>query len=325
MLADMKAKGEEEVQQEKITFAELATFCEGAEAEKVRKIEANKEAIGALEGEIDTLQLEIDQLGANIEKADSDIANLGKKIAMLDAALKKIDAGEEEVSEERKKEHAEFEKKDKDLAESVDALSRAVVELKSQDKKTPSLIEVMHNKRIPQKAKKLVTAFLQRDTQEGPQADAYAFQSDGVVDMFENLEGDMEKEKSDVERDEANRIHAYKMLMQDLQNRMDRTAEEREEDIALKADKERQLAESQGEKADTEATLAEDEKYLNELREMCKQKTAEFEARQELRQGELQAIGQAIEIMQSKVAFVDAKPKRRWASLVQLRSSAQTV
>merc|ERR1719378_694723 len=100
---------------------------------------------------------------------------------------------------------------------------------------------------------------------------------------------------------------------------MDRTAEEREEDIALKAEKERQLAEAKGEKADTEATLAEDEKYLKELKEMCRQKTAEFEARQELRQGELQAIGKAVEIMQSKVALVQVPTVKRATSLVQLR------
>jgi len=57
------------------------------------------------------------------------------------------------------------------------------------------------------------------------------------------------------------------------------------------------LADARGEKADTEATLAEDEKYLAELREMCRTKTAEFESRQELRQGELDAIGKAVEIL----------------------------
>merc|ERR550514_2049750 len=325
MLEDMKAKGEREIQDEKVAFASFSTFCEGAEKEKVERIEASKESIGNLEGEIGNLELEINQLAANIKKADSDIAALGAKIASLDAALKKIANGEEEVSEERKKEHAAFEKRDKDLGESVSALDRAVVELKSQDVEhaQASLLEVMHHK-IPEKAKRVITSFLQREDATAPEADAYEFQSEGVVTMFEDLEHKMADEKAAVERDEANRQHAYRMLMQDLQNRMDRTEEERQSDIALKAEKERRLAEAQGEKADTESALAEDEKYLKELKEMCRQKTAEFEARQELRQGELQAIGKAIEIMQSKVALVDTKPKR-WASLVQLRSSVQTV
>merc|ERR550514_175828 len=315
MLTDMKAKGEREVQEEKVNFATFTTFCEGAEAEKVRSIESNKESIGNLEGEIDSLELEINQLAANIKKADSDIAALGAKIASLDAALKKIESGEEEVSEERKKEHDAFEKRDKDLGESVSALDRAVVELKSQDVEhaQASLLEVMHHK-IPEKAKRVITSFLQREDAAAPEADAYEFQSEGVVTMFEDLEHKMADEKAAVERDEANRQHAYRMLMQDLQNRMDRT------------EKERRLAEAQGEKADTESALAEDEKYLKELKEMCRQKTAEFEARQELRQGELQAIGKAVEIMKSKVALVDTKPQRRWgaSSFVQFRASTDS-
>merc|ERR1719487_216312 len=144
--------------------------------------------------------------------------------------------------------------------------------------------------------------------------------------MFEDLEHKMAEEKSDTEREEANRQHAYKMLMQDLENRLQRTTEEREEDIKQKAAKVQALADAKGEKADTEAALAEDEKYLKELKEMCRQKTAEFEARQELRQGELQAIGKAVEIMQSKVALVDTKPQRRWgASFVQFRASTDSV
>merc|ERR1719408_943543 len=178
---------------------------------------------------------------------------------------------------------------------------------------------MQHNQRLPVKAKQVITNFLQRSDAAAPEADAYEFQSEGVVTMFEDLEHKMADEKPAVERDEANRQHAYRMLMQDLQNRMDRTEEERQADIALKAEKSRRLAEAQGEKADTEAALAEDEKYLKELKEMCRQKTAEFEARQELRQGELEAIAKAIDIMKSKVALIDVTPvKTQAVSFVQV-------
>merc|ERR1719326_825576 len=115
--------------------------------------------------------------------------------------------------------------------------------------------------------------------------------------MFDDLEHKMADERSDGQKTEMNQKHSYDMLMQDLQNRLDRTKDERERDIAEKAKKEQALADAKGEKADTEATLAEDEKYLAELREMCRTKTAEFESRQELRQGELDAIGKAVEIL----------------------------
>merc|ERR1719473_1511544 len=130
-----------------------------------------------------------------------------------------------------------------------------------------------------------------------PEAAQYEFQSQGVVDMFSDLENKMADERSDGQKTEANQKHSYMMMMQDLTNRLDRTKDERAKDIALKAKKEQQLADAQGDKADTEAAKAEDEKYLQELRDMCHTKTMEYNARQELRQGEQEAIGKAVEIL----------------------------
>merc|ERR1719486_553487 len=245
---------------------------------------------------IEGLSLEIDQLSADIKKADADIAGLGKKIAALDEAMKSIENQEEEVTEERKEEHALFEKKDTDLGESVNALDRAVSEMKTQDVEhaQASLLEVTHHKYVPEKAKRLIQSYLQLDA---PEADAYEFQSEGVIQMFDDLEHKMADERSDGQKTEMSQKHSYDMLMQDLVNRLDRTNDERARDAAEKAAKEQALADAKGEKADTEATLAEDEKYLAELRQMCKTKTAEYEQRQETRQGELDAIAKATEIL----------------------------
>merc|ERR1719326_1561718 len=199
------------------------------------------------------------------------------------------------MTEERNEEHALFEKKDTDLGESVNALDRAVAEMKTQDVEhaQASLLQVMSMKYVPEKAKRVINSFLQLDPESmlqsqvgAPQADAYEFQSEGVIQMFDDLEHKMADERSDGQKTEMNQKHSYDMLMQELVNRLERTKDERARDAAEKAAKEQQLADAQGEKADTEATLAEDEKYLTELRKMCKTKTAEFEARQELRQGE---------------------------------------
>jgi prefoldin subunit 5 len=306
MLEDMAAKGQKEMQEEQVRFASFSQFCKGAEAEKVRSIEENNSQLGELQGEIDHLELEIDQLSANIKKADSDIANLGKKIQALDTAMKNIENQEEEISEERKEDHALFEKKDTDLGESVNALDRAVAEMKTQDVEhaQASLIEVMSLRYVPEKAKRVIGSFLQRDPEAmlqsqvgAPEADGYEFQSGAVTEMFSDLEHKMADERSDGQKNEMNQKHSYDMLMQDLVNRLDRTKDERAKDTAEKAKKTQKLADAQGEKADTLAALAEDEKYLKELKEMCHRKTQAYESRQEMRQGEQDAIGKAVEIL----------------------------
>merc|ERR1719473_2298961 len=310
------------MQEEEVRFAAFAQFCEGAEADKVAKIETNKATIGELSGEIETLGLEIDQLAADIQKADADIAGLGNKIAALDDAMKAIGMEEEQKTEERKEEHALFEKKDADLGESVDALDRAVAEMKTQDVEhaQSSLLQV-DLKYVPEKAKRVVSSFLQR---QGPQADAYEFQSEGVIQMFDDLEHKMADERTDGQKTEMNQKHSYDMLMQQLVGRMDRTKDERARDAAEKAAKEQAMADAQGEKAATEQTLAEDEKYLAELKQMCKTKTAEYNARQELRQGEQEAIAKAVEILGGGAVSGAADkhlPGLVQKSLVQLRNT----
>merc|ERR1719158_2453555 len=177
--------------------------------------------------------------------------------------MKSIENQEEAVTEERNEEHALFEKKDTDLGESVNALDRAVAEMKTQDVEhaQSSLLQVMSLKYVPAKAKRVISSFLQRDpalvqAETGaPQADAYEFQSEGVIQMFDDLEHKMADERADGQKTEMNEKHAYDILMQDFKNRLERTTDERARDQAEKAAKEQQLANAQGEKADTEATL----------------------------------------------------------------------
>ena len=47
-----------------------------------------------------------------------------------------------------------------------------------------------------------------------PQANAYEFQSGGIVDMLEKLKDKFEDERTDLEKEESNARHAYEMLIQ---------------------------------------------------------------------------------------------------------------
>merc|ERR1719359_950829 len=85
---------------------------------------------------------------------------------------------------------------------------------------------------------------------------------------------------------------------------------------------EKASATAAGQKVDTENAKAADSEYLKELKADCAEKAKEFEAKQKLRAGELEALNKAIQIMAGaavgKVGFV--QKKRRASALVQLRS-----
>ena len=96
----------------------------------------------------------------------------------------------------REIEKADYDAMHKDYSESVDALQRAIAVLKKQshDRKQASFAQVAALKEldlIPAEAKKSIDLFLMQDPEglavSAPEANAYEFQSSGVVEMLEKL------------------------------------------------------------------------------------------------------------------------------------------
>merc|ERR1719199_1182566 len=150
-------------------------------------------------------------------------------------------------------------------------------------------------------------------------------QSGGVLSMVEGLGTKFEEQREQVEKEETTEKNAHEMLQADLADQMEGATKNREKKAAFKAQRETEKADSSGELADTEATLAEDEKFLQDLTAECEQKAVDFEQRQQTRQGEIEAISKAIEIMSSPEvsggAALAQTPSGR--SLAQLRSSSR--
>merc|ERR1719324_272571 len=119
------------------------------------------------------------------------------------------------------------------------------------------------------------------------------------------------------------------MMMQDLNSQISNGSDEKDQKMAFKAKREEDKATAEGDLADTSASKAEDEKFLSDLTTECEQKAIDFETRTKTRQGELDAITQAIEIMSGdSVAGAGAKhlPQliQKKTALAQLRTSSQS-
>merc|ERR1719387_1642547 len=132
-----------------------------------------------------------------------------------------------------------------------------------------------------------------------PQANAYEFQSGGVVEMLEDLKDKFTEEKSTLEQDEMKSKHAYDMMMMELKDSIEQGENQRSKKAKTKAQREEDAAGAKGDLADTTASRDEDQKYLDDLNAQCTQKSNDFEARQQLRAEELEAIQKAIEIISS--------------------------
>merc|ERR1719271_610119 len=267
-------------------------------------------------------------LKADIAKATADAAQLGKEIAGLDEDISVWNGDKKAATSVREIEKADYDALHKDYSESVDALTRAIAVLKKQayDRKQASFAQVSALKSldlIPGDAKKAIDAFLQQDPEglavSAPEANAYEFQSSGVIEMLEKLLDKFIDERTTLEKEEMNSKHAYDMLMQDLKAQTAQATQDRDEKAETKAKKLQAKADAEGDLKDTTTTRDADAKYLADLTATCEQKASDFESRQQLRADEIVAIEKAIEIISS--GAVAGNADKHLPSLVQETSS----
>merc|ERR1719465_377268 len=257
----------------------------------------------------------ITTLSADIQKAESDATVLGKKIAELNSEVDAWEADLAKATTLREGERADYTATHKDYSESVDALDRAIVILKRKSADTTQLLQkdkaflqkVAQLNRIPASARRTIASFLATDqeiTQDplsvsAPQANAYEFQSGGVVEMLEKLKDKFQDEKHELEKEELNEKHAYEMAAEDLHSSIDAAEKESSEKAKAKAEAEQGVAADKGDLADTTSTRDEDQKYLDGVMTQCQQKSKAYEERQTVRAEELEALTKAIEVIQS--------------------------
>jgi len=325
LMEEMKAKGIKEKEAEAVRFSAFSQWCENTKKSKTDEINAGNEKIESLEAKIEKARVLIEKLTDRILELEEDVSRWKKD--------------EKSATTVRDAERADFTATVTDYTESIDAVAGAINILKKQayDRKQAdliqsSLIQVRSLKLIPAASKKALTSFLQQAPElevSAPEANAYEFQSGGVVEMLEKLNDEFSTKKRELEKEELGAQQAFEQIMQQLADNI----ENAEFEIAKKTKHRAQTAE---EKAQLEGDLAqtikdrdEDQKYLDDTVALCTQKTADFESRQKLRSEELDAISKAIEIIGSQAVAGSGDKhlpallqiRKKSGALAQLRSS----
>jgi hypothetical protein len=325
LMEEMKAKGIKEKEAEAVRFSAFSQWCENTKKSKTDEINAGNQKIESLEAKIEKARVLIEKLTDRILELEEDVSRWKKD--------------EKSAATVRDAERADFTATVTDYTESIDAVAGAINILKKQayDRKQAdliqsSLIQVRSLKLIPAASKKALTSFLQQAPElevSAPEANAYEFQSGGVVEMLEKLNDEFSTKKTELEKEELGAQQAFEQIMQQLADNI----ENAEFEIAKKTKHRAQTAE---EKAQLEGDLAqtiqdrdEDQKYLDDTVALCTQKTADFESRQKLRSEELDAISKAIEIIGSQAVAGSGDKhlpallqiRKKSGALAQLRSS----
>merc|ERR1719327_2216670 len=328
LLQEMQMKGKAEKKDEAVKFSAYKQFCDDQTAAKT---EAIKKANALME-----------QLVADIQMAESEVKQLAKQIAELDAEIAGYKGDEKAATEVRDKEKEDYKKTHLDYSESVDALQRAIGILKKQqfNRAQASLLQVTKMERVPENVKRTIYSFLATDEEvvqpaglsvSAPEANAYEFQSGGVVEMLEKLLDKFRAELDGYQKEELNAKFNYQTLYQELVSNIDEATASSELKTKVKAERAQDEAAAKGDLEVTKKDLGADEGYLSDLITECDAKSKAYENRQMLRAEELEAIGKAIEIIQSPDVmgagekrlpqFIQLKHKTKPHSMSLLRSN----
>merc|ERR1712118_454563 len=323
LLNGMVEKGKKEKHEEQVQFAAYKQVCDDTTVEKQRAIKEANEMIEILQ--------------ADIQKYEADAAQLAKEIAKHDEDISTWEGDFKAASKVREIEHTDYVATHKDYTESIDALDEGIATLKKQahdvKQAAASLMQISASNIIPAESKRVIDAFLAQDPDDenlavaAPEANAYEFQAQGIVDMLTKLAGKFEDERTDLEKEETNARHAFEMLSQDLKAQIGQATSARTEKSEAKAKALQSSADAKGDLQDTTTTRDDDSKYLADLTATCEQKSSDFAARQQLRAEEIAAVEKAIEILSSGAvsgASENHLPQliQKSSSLAQLRSVA---
>jgi len=317
MMGEMLSKGKKEKNIEEVEFAKFKTWCEDTIADTKKDI---------AEG-----TAKIEQLTADIAKAESDVKQLKEEIEEHEGEVAGWEADLKSATEIRETEKADYDATHLDYSESIDAIKRAIVALSKRDKDIPqSLLQVKASTLIPQGTKAAIESFLSlqsgnADGEAAPEANAYEFQSGGVITMLEKLLEKFEDELFALEKAEMNAAANYDLLKQKLMGNIADGEKAIDEKTTLKAKRKEDAATAKGDLEVVTAAKAEDEKTLADTLSECRMKSDEYEKNQVTRADEIKAITKAMEIISSPDVAGNSQAGARLVqtapSLVQLRAS----
>jgi len=336
LLQDMLAKGKKEIQQEEIHFSAFKQFCGDKTGFKQKAIETATARIG--------------ELNAQIQQADADIQQLSDEVTELDEDVSRWETDITAATNVRNGEAADFKATAADYQETLDALDKAIRVLKDRSADVPQtlLLQISKLPRVPEGARKAISAFLQQGEEPlggeesyngmavaAPEANAYEFQSGGIIDMLEKLKDKFRGEKQALEEEELNAKHAFEQMTQELNDSIENAKAETGRRQKSRAERVQNRADAKGDLDDTTADKESDSKYLADLQAMCAQKGEDYENRQKLRAEELEVLQKVIEILSGDAggtiqkhadtylngaALLQTKKKGK-KSLVQLRNT----
>jgi DNA repair exonuclease SbcCD ATPase subunit len=303
LLSNLQGKVTAEGEAAKKTYDEFAAYCEDRSKD--------------LNFDIKTGKSDVAELQASIELEEALASKLSAKIQELGDSIGTDTADLEAATAIRKREGSDFAAEEKEQAEVISTLQRAIAVLeKEMQRGGASMMQLARDNSIVEALETLVqastlntadvnklTALLQSDSRSSttdelddfgaPAAAAYGSHSGGIIDTLEDLLGKAQEQLSDARKKETTSTHNFQLLKQSLEDKIKVSTKEAAASKANLAESSEKKAVVTGDLDVTSKDLAEDIKTLEDMTHDCMTKAEDFESETKSRAEELKALGAA--------------------------------
>mmetsp|Transcript_37530 Transcript_37530/g.104344 ORF Transcript_37530/g.104344 Transcript_37530/m.104344 type:complete len:725 (-) Transcript_37530:100-2274(-) len=306
LLTDLKAEVEEEGKQEAQNYEKFACFCKKTTESKSDNIKTGRE-------NINQNSADIEQKTALKETESSDLTARQGNEDKLTKQLADVTATCEQEAADYQASAADLAKAIKSLESAIKALNDSVpttlLALKSSIQGSLDLAEALNL--LPSNKQQAITAFLQQGAGVDPVDPTYKYHSHGIISTLEELLTDFRGQKADLDAEWTKTEATCSKTKQALQDELTENKQAMDaleaEILQLKVD----IATARKNLVQAEATLKDDQLYLQDLTARCEKRANEWDQRAQLRKDELEALAGALAILENDVSGLDAAVNKR--------------
>lgn len=301
MLENLIAEMDAEQAKDEEMFAEFSKWC-------VEQQEVTQQSIESLQATIEELSAALAKLYAQKEELEAIIAKLKEDIELTRRQIA-------QATEKRNEEHASFIAEQQDFDNSIKACAKAVEILAAhygdgtvEEPERPdwmslaqvsSTISRFANKRGMMLQPDMM-AMLQQGQQQGegaPRFQAKTSEALNIVDQMKELSDTFAADKQSAIDEENNLQKMYETLMKEKTELLNSLIKERDERQAVLNAVNQEIGEKETAKANAEAELEDEQKYLAAVKKSCEDTAILFEQRKKDRAEEKLATQEAIKVL----------------------------
>jgi len=273
--------GEEQAKDDEIN-EKMSCYCETNDKEKNAAVEAALRAI--------------DELTVTIEEKSALAAKLATEIEQLKAEMEAAAQAIATATKMREEEHAAFSAEEKELLETIAALTEAIGVLGKHNE--PALISVAahlkaHNFRHLEGMKQRVISMLQQPENYK----SYNARSGEIYGILKTMKEEFEGTLSKTQKEEQEAQMRFEDLIAEKKAGIEKARERKNTKVTEKSDAEVALVNAKHDLKNVREGLSADQKFLVDLKLKCSASDKEYATRSQERQEELVAVGEALTIL----------------------------